>query len=156
LEGNAQPKPELAELRSSPLEAPAIDVRVGYYFSPRLLVGLGVAVAGLIAASIAVVLRVRRARVRHENPIPGVATVQTVLNLARQHRLDGKFYDYYRALAHAATLAAPSVAARKLREKLENDAQRVGYGALQPSDDELDGALRDIERMLRETSAPTS
>ena len=51
-------------------------------------------------------------------------------------------------------MAAPNVAARKLREKLENDAQRVGYGALQPSDDELEGAMRDLERVLRET-APT-
>ncbi len=153
--GDTAPKPEEAELVTTPLEAPAINVNVGYYFGPKVIAGLvGISVC-LIAGGIAIATRVRRARARHENPIPGAATVQSVLNLARQHRLDGKFYDYYRALAQAATLAAPSVGARKLREKLEQDAQRVGYGALQPSDDDLEGALRDLERVLRETSAPT-
>ena len=153
--GDTQAAPVQPEVETTPIEAPAIDVRVGYYIGPRFIAALAAGAAGLIAVAAAVALRVRRARARHENPIPGVATVQGVLNLARQHRLDGKFYDYYRALAQAATLAAPSVAARKLREKLESDAQRVGYGALQPNEDELEGALRDLERVLRENPAPT-
>ena len=155
LHGDASSAPAQPEVETTPIEAPAIDVRVGYYIGPTLIAALAAAGVGLIAVAAAVAVRARRARARHENPIPGAATVQSVLNLARQHRLDGKFYDYYRALAQAATLAAPSVAARKLREKLESDAQRVGYGALQPSEDDLEGALRDIERVLRETSAPT-
>ena len=45
----------------------------------------------------------------------------------------------------AATLLAPSVAARKLREKLEADAKEVGYRGVRPTDDEMDGALKDVE-----------
>ncbi len=153
--GEAETRPE-AELATTPLEAGPIDVNVGYYFAPELIAGLAAGALALAAAGVVMALRVRRARARHENPIPGATTVQSVLNLARQHRLDGKFYDYYRALAQAATLAAPNHAARKLREKLEADAQRVGYGALQPSEDDLEGALRDLERVLREPAATRS
>lgn len=78
------------------------------------------------------------------------STAQAAINLARQHRLDGKFYEYYRELARGASLLAPSVAARKLREKLEQEAERVGYGALQPTDDDLEGAARDLERAIHE------
>lgn len=152
---NDQTKPE-AELETTPIEAAPINVRVGYYFAPELIAGLAAGALALAIAGIAITLRVRRSRERHVNPLPGVPTVQSLLNLARQHRLDGKFYDYYRALAQAATLAAPNHAARKLREKLEADAQRVGYGALQPSEDELEGALRDLERVLREPAATRS
>lgn len=76
-------------------------------------------------------------------------TVQAAVHLARQHQLDGKFYEFYKELARASTLLAPSVAARKLREKLEREAQNVGYRAERPSDDEMDGALRDLETAMR-------
>jgi hypothetical protein len=144
------------DLEPVPLEAGPIDVRVSRYIPPAVIAGIAAVALALVAIAGAVVWRFRRAGSQGEEAAPGATTVQSVLNLAKQHRLDGKFYDYYRALAQAATLAAPSIGARKLREKLEKDAQRVGYGALQPSEDELEGAMRDLERVMREPAATKS
>ena len=94
----------------------------------------------------------RRRRARLEGVSGGVSVPQTVraaLNVARQYRLDGKFYEFYKELSRAATLLAPSVAARKLREKLEADAKEVGYRDVRPSDDDMDGALKVVERAIQ-------
>jgi len=49
---------------------------------------------------------------------------------------------------------APSVAAKRLRESLEHQAQQVGYGALHPTEDDLEGAVRDLERVMKESTRP--
>ena len=106
--------------------------------------------AALSAAGVWKLTRRRRARL--EGASVGVAEPQTArsaLNLARQHRLDGKFYEFYRELSRAAALFAPSGATRKLREKLEADAKEVGYRGVRPTDDDMDGALKDLERAMQ-------
>ncbi len=131
------------------LEAPGFSVTVGRDLGLAWLIGgIGAVVLAAGAALAGIQLRRRRAS-RVSVPAEG-STMQSLTNLARQHRLDGKFYEYYRELARAATLMAPSVAAKKLREKFEQNAQQVGYGALRPTEDELEGALRDLDRVTRE------
>ncbi len=140
-----EPKPERSTLRT-----PAFDVEVQRQFRIVVLVVAALA-AGLLAIVGIVLFRRRAARPQSAHTGGAAAqTAQAALNMARQYRLDGKLYEYYRELARGATLLAPSVAARKLREKLEQDAERVGYGALQPSEDDLEGAARDLERAMRE------
>lgn len=128
----------------------AIPVHRPFPFGAAVIAAL---LAGLLAIGGVTYMRKRGRRPRSAIGGPSAAqTVQAALNAARQYRLDGRMYEYYRELARGATLLAPSVAARKLREKLEQDAERVGYGALHPSDDELEGAARDLELALREQS----
>jgi hypothetical protein len=131
------------------LEAPGFSVKVGRNFGFGWVLGGAGGIALVAGLALAGLQMRRKRRTRVAAPAEG-STVQSLLNLARQHRLDGKFYEYYRELARVTTLMAPSVAAKKLREKFEQDAQQVGYGALRPTEDSLEGALRDLDRVLRE------
>lgn len=140
---------EVKVVEPQSLEAPGFSVAVGRNVDP-VVIAVSAMVLALVAAAALAAIRLRRRRaMRVSTPAAG-STVQSMLNLARQHRLDGKFYEYYRELARASTLMAPSIAAKKLREKLEHHAQQVGYGALHPTEDDLEGAVRDLEKVLRE------
>ena len=76
-------------------------------------------------------------------------TVPASMNLARQQRLDGKFYEFYKELGRGASLLSASAEARRLCEKLEHEANEVGYRGVRPTDDDMDGALKDLERAYR-------
>ena len=65
---------------------------------------------------------------------------------ARRHRLDGDWYAFYRALGRAMARLRPEADA--LTRRFEARANEVGYGGIRPTDDELDGAMRDAERAL--------
>lgn len=146
---DAQPEPAPVEVAPVSIEAPGFTVKVHKAVNPVLLYG-GAAAAVVVFGLVAVVALSRRKRsALGELPAEG-STIQAMVNAARQHRLDGKFYEYYRELARASTLLAPSIGAKKLRETLEHYAEQVGYGALQPTEDDLEGALRDLERAARE------
>lgn len=147
-DASAQPEAELAAVEPVSLEAPGFSVTVRKALNPLLMYGGAPAALVLIGAGVAFALA-RRKRSVIGAPVQGT-TIQSLMNAARQHRLDGKFYEYYRELARASTLLAPSIAAKKLRETLEHYAEQVGYGALQPTEDDLEGALRDVERAARE------
>ncbi len=142
--------PEAKPVEPQSLEAPGFSVTVGRNVHPATVAG-GIGAALVVAAGAFVAVRARRRRAARGTAPIGRLAVPALLNLARQHRLDGKFYEYYRELARASTLLAPSVAAKKLREKLEHHAQQVGYGALHPTEDDLEGAARDLDRVLQES-----
>lgn len=137
------------------LRGEAIPVEV----SPALnLVYVGIGGAAVVVAlalgGMAIAMRRRRrstAPAGHASGPP--TTIQGVVNLAKAHRLDGKLYEYYRELARGASLLGSMDAAKALRDRLEKDAERIGYGALEPTEDELDGAMRDLERVARESNA---
>lgn len=74
---------------------------------------------------------------------PALDSVQSTLHIARQHRLDGKFYEYYQALARAAEPVDSQLAFR-----LKAYAQDVGYRGSRPTDDDLDGDFRAVERAV--------
>lgn len=72
--------------------------------------------------------------------------VQDALHAAQQHRLDGDFYSYYRELTRVAEwIAADDV---KLLSNLRARTQAVGYGGARPTEDELNGDQRAIERAV--------
>jgi len=146
---DAQPAAEPATVEPVSLEAPGFTVNVRKALSPALVYG-GAGGAVIVVGAAAALMVARRRRSLASTPPAEGTTLQSLMNVARQHRLDGKFYEYYRELARASTLLAPSVGAKKLRETLEHYAEQVGYGALQPTEDDLEGALRDLERAARE------
>jgi len=146
------PEPKTVEPKS--LEAPGLSVSVGRNVDPVVVATSAVALA-LAAAGVVMALRLRRRSAARVSAPAAGSTVSSLLNVARQHRLDGKFYEYYRELARASTLLAPSVAAKALRDKLEHQAQQVGYGALHPTEDDLEGAARDLERVMKDGGTRT-
>lgn len=130
------------------LRASSFTVTVRPDLGPYVMYGTLMAVAVALSALGGWTVARKRRRARLAGASGEMAIPQTVpaaLNLARQYRLDGKFYEFYKELLQVATLLAPSVAARKLREKLEADAKEVGYRGVRPTDDEMDGALKDVE-----------
>jgi len=76
------------------------------------------------------------------------ASVEQALQRARRCRLDGRFYEFYNELAHAAAALSPSGPGGELAAMLEQRAQHVGYTAERPTDDRMNGDLRDVERAL--------
>ncbi len=134
------------------LEAGAFAIRVRPNLTPYYLPGT---IALLLVLSTVTAYGAMRRKRRLQAAGVGLAvpepqTVQSALNLARQHRLDGKFYEFYKELVRAASLMVPGTATRTLRGKLEADAREVGYRGTRPSDDEMDGVLRDVERAMRQ------
>lgn len=135
------------------LQASAFMLTVRPSLGPYFLYGSILAVLVCLSA-----LGVRNLRARRQRAIaagapaalPVPQTMRAALNLARQYRLDGKFYEFYKELARGVAMLAPSVAARKLREKIEADAKEVGYRGVRPTDDDMDGSVRDVERALRD------
>lgn len=68
------------------------------------------------------------------------------VHAARRHRLDGDFYQFYLSLSRAAS--ALNLEQGTVAPRLETRAQEVGYKGVRPTEDEMDGALKDIERAL--------
>lgn len=126
---------------SAPLEITVKADRTPLYLAAAALAG----VSGLVIISLALW---RRNKARpEESTLSPLEQAREHIHTARRHRLDGDFYKFYQALAAAAR--APGIpAAQALAPKMEERAQQVGYSGVRPTEDELDGALKDIERAL--------
>ena len=110
----------------------------------------GGAAAGVLGIGIIAVVLVRRSR-RPQEAAPGgtpAEQAQARLHQARQHRLDGDFYQTYLAFAEAAKIVHPHAEDCPSPDALQRRAQEVGYKGVRPTDDEMDGAARDLERAL--------
>lgn len=98
-------------------------------------------------------------RLRRPRPTPrmdsaqavDVSAVREILHRAKQHRLDGDFYGCYREMARAAASLPREENGYCLADRLSARAQEVGYRNIRPTDDEIDGAFREIERALTRT-----
>lgn len=69
------------------------------------------------------------------------------VHAARKHRLDGDFYHFFLALGSAAGKGKGAEAV-KLATQHNERAREVGYGGIRPTDDEMDAALKDTERLI--------
>lgn len=139
------PKSEL----SAPLTLHAEPVTVSVRPDHRLYWGGGLlAVVTLIGVAVWVFWRRKQGVADTVAPTPE-QKAQAALHLARRNRLDGRFYEFYLALAEAAKALTGREATENLEAALCRHAQAVGYQGIRPSDDEMDGALRDVERLLR-------
>ncbi len=78
----------------------------------------------------------------------GADTVEGLLHGARQRRLDGQFYEFYVALGRAVSLADGGGETSDLRAKLAAWAKETGYRGARPTEDEMDGAQREVDRAL--------
>lgn len=76
---------------------------------------------------------------------------QATLHDARRRRLDGNYYLYYVVLTQAAEILRDAGGSPALVEKLAAQAQAVGYQGVRPTDDDMDSALRELERALAQS-----
>lgn len=109
---------------------------------------------GLLGAATVLLARRRRAQPAGIQVTP-VQKAQAALHLARRNRLDGRYYEFYLALAEAAQALAGNGADENPEPAMRQRAQAVGYQGLRPTDDEMDSALRDVERLLRHAKEET-
>ncbi|MFP4499944.1 MAG: hypothetical protein ACLFTT_02995 [Candidatus Hydrogenedentota bacterium] len=138
--GNAAPKAVSAD----PVTLQVRD----YAFVKRVWLGGGVA-AVVFVVLVILGLVWRRRRRRRNAAVAALSPAERardVLHAARRHRLDGDFYAYYRALAEAARMLG--AAGAPLVERLEQRTRAVGYQGMQPTEDALNGDLKDVERAL--------
>ena len=113
----------------------------------------GVLAIALIGSAL-VLLRRRAARNAADARLSALTPkerVQALLHDARRHRLDGNYYLYYVVLAQAAEMLGELGGDPALAEKLSARSQEVGYQGSRPTDDEMDGALREFERALAQS-----
>ena len=74
---------------------------------------------------------------------------EEALRCARRRRQEGDFYQFYVELARAAgTLPADNGHAPELAATLKTHAQETGYRGVRPTNDQMDGDLRELEREL--------
>lgn len=137
-----------AEGQTVTLSAEAVSWEVVRDWRPYLWGGG--AAAGVLGLGIIAVVLARRSRQPQEAAPGGTPAeqAQARLHQARQHRLDGDFYKTYLAFAEAAKIVHPHAEDCPSPDALQRRAQEVGYKGVRPTDDEMDGAARDLERAL--------
>lgn len=89
----------------------------------------------------------RRNAVRIATAPEGVSqTVPSYIHEARKHRLDEDHYQFFQTLVHGVSLLHDSEEKHRLHRRFTDQAMAVGYKGAEVTEDELDGALRDLER----------
>jgi len=125
-----------------------VTLNVSTDLTPYLTTG-GAALATLllVLAGWAVYRKTRRNDSTALDPsLSPVEQAREQVHAARRHRLDGDFYQFYLSLSRAAK--ALNLEGGSVATQLETRAQEVGYKGVRPTEDEMDGALKDIERAL--------
>lgn len=150
--GDAALKPGLLDadgaisLRPEPLQ---VTVRA----SARPWVYWAGAAAGAFVLACALagwwLMRRRRLLAQAGGQDSAVASAQMLFHEARRHRLDGRYYECYRVLAQLAVRLGNAPDAAVLAEKMQARAQDAGYRGVRPSEDQLEGDFRDVERLIR-------
>ena len=142
-EKNARPPAFEADgtLSSEPLDIVVRPARVVMWSGSGVLLALA---AALIAWYYSRTGRRRTSQIAEPSSSRDVA--RELLHSARQHRLDGAFYEYYSDLCSAVSILGPSAQLKVLERKLQHTAREIGYKGVRPTDDDMDGAMRDVER----------
>lgn len=120
--------------------------------------GLGASLFLVIAAWMIVRHTKRRSgrTPTNESPSAAFGGVVDQLQLARRHRINGDYYQFYAELAKAAeALPGGGEDHAQLLVTLKNHVQSVGYRGQRPTDDQMDGDYRDIERALTRVKEET-
>ncbi len=116
-----------------------------------IYLGIAAIVATLLLVALAVLLTLK-SRARRKADVVVVGTPQEQarehLHLARRHRLDGDFYKFYQSLSAAAKALEAGSTQPSSVAALDTRAQDVGYRGVRPTEDEMDGAIKDLERAL--------
>ncbi len=117
-----------------------------------LWVSLGIFGVGLALVLAVCFVAVSKRRVRVEESAGSGAVdlipVQSALHTAKQRRIEGDSYGYYVELGRAAGLLTPD-SDSELVVRLGSRAKEIGYRNIEPTQDDLDGDFKEVERALR-------
>jgi len=80
-----------------------------------------------------------------------IESINRYLESAKRKRLEGDFYGTYRDLAAAAHMLRNRDS--DLAARLSRRVEEVGYRGVRPTDDEMDGDLRAIDRVLEQETS---
>lgn len=119
------------------------DYRWAYPYAALAIVLVGI---GVSAASV----WYGRRRAQAANAPDALApwrTVEESLHNARRHRLDGDFYAYYREQLRIVQFVGGEVKS-EFGSKLQKQVEAVGYQGHKPTEDEIEGSMKDLERAL--------
>lgn len=113
---------------------------------------------GLGVLSISVALgwwlakRLRRRQAERTSPPPAIDIpgAERALQNARQRRINGEYYEYYLELTHAVQVLSPSQPEQDLAARLKLRANDIGFRGVRPTEDDLDGDVRAVERALKQ------
>jgi hypothetical protein len=108
----------------------AFSVALGWWFAKRL--------------------RGRQAEGASPPPALDVPGAERALQNARQRRINGEYYEYYLELTHAVQVLSPLQPEQDLAARLKTRANDVGFRGVRPTEDDLDGDLRAVERALKQ------
>jgi hypothetical protein len=97
---------------------------------------------------------------RRKAVLPGqeedvVAVARELLHHARRCRLDGDLYACYQSLVKSAeALQTVNIEAKNVADSIRARIPAVGFQGVRPTDDEMDGLFRDIERIIARRNPP--
>jgi hypothetical protein len=141
------------QLGTRQAEAVAVSDAVSVRVSPAPRYGVLIAIGALALAVVggALALWTRSRARRGEDEAADRPTAREWMNRAQEHRLDGDFYACYSALCKAAQEVGASEERKRVLEMLETRRQDVGYRKARPTEDDLEGDFRALERLMRES-----
>ncbi|MBI5092361.1 MAG: hypothetical protein HZB26_07945 [Candidatus Hydrogenedentes bacterium] len=93
--------------------------------------------------------RKRRAERPSPSPAPDIASAESALKNARQRRINGEYYEFYVELNRAVQVLSPSQPENDLAARLKTRANDVGFRGVRPTEDDLEGDVRTVERALK-------
>jgi hypothetical protein len=146
---DASQKAEANAPTSQSLQSDSISVTVSadYRWAYPYIAG-GVVLLGL-AVSLGSIWYGSRKKQASDAPDPLAPwrTVEDSLHNARRHRLDGDFYAYYREQLRIVQFVGGEVKS-EFGTKLKKQVEAVGFQGYTPTEDEIEGSMKDLERAL--------
>ncbi len=123
-----------------------------WWYGGALLLALLACVAGYVY------FRKRTTPSSNENCLSPSEQARALLHEARRHRLDGDYYLFYKTLLRAHETAAPLASSPDpgTTETLRKRINDTGYRGLRPSDDDIEGDFKRVERLVAQLGQPSA
>ena len=142
---------------STRVKAPETTITV--FNPPNTRAWGGIVAAVVVVGAVGGLLYYRRKK----RVLPGqeedvVAVARELLHHARRNRLDGDLYACYQSMLKSAeALQTVNIEAKNVADSIRARIPAVGFQGVRPTDDEMDGLFRDLERIIaRRNTAPTA
>ena len=124
--------------------------------NPRLWGGIAAIVALVIGIGVGFWFYRRKKRVLPGQEEDVMTVARELLHHARRNRLDGDLYACYQSLLKSAeALQTVNIEAKNVADSIRARIPAVGFQGVRPTDDEMDGLFRDIERIIARRNVPT-
>lgn len=142
-EATAQADTEFPRLQA---ESIMLTVRAPSTSSVSTTVAIVLLLGGVLAAAWG--YRTLRRKGTTTSQADPLAEVSAIMHGAKGKRLDGDYYAFYSEMLKAVQRLEQGTAVRALQTAIGDRTGEVGFKGIRPSDDEMDGVERDVERAV--------